>query len=530
LAGAGALRVQGVGYLHYHSPLPRIDLIEPPPVTRIERADEPVEPDGSAHAEKMATYQERAKLGTVVLALRTALSQVIILGGTVVLARQLKPSEFGTFAMVQFVLTVFTLVGDAGLGGALIQKSGHPNERELSTVFWAQLGLSAAVFAAVSGSTLVLPLMWPSLPARAPSLLLALGVNFIFLSLRVVPTILLERELHFVRLAIVDTLNAITFYLVASILALSGFGVWALVLGVLAQGVLGCAAAFALRPYRPWAVFDLALVKELLAFGLPFQARGALSLATRAVVPVVVGARLGSHAVGELNWAWETGFFALTFSDILGRVGFPLFSRIRHDRVHLMREVERTLRVGLSISSFLAAMFVGLRHPLTSIIYGQQWVEAENSLAFFAAALFLGVLGYILGPALDALGFPRLPMLHMGLIGAVAWAAAPLGLAWFGMDGFAFGIFVAFWSGGVLTVFFARSLLSELPLCRILGAQALATIATGAFGHYWLAPRADGPWLLTASVLTLLVLFVVLLLFLDRGSLRALMNTARSSQ
>jgi O-antigen/teichoic acid export membrane protein len=444
------------------------------------------------------------------------------------LARHLRPAEFGTFAMVQFVLTVFTLVGDAGLGGALIQKSAHPGSHELSTVFWAQLALSGAVFVAVSASTLVLPTLWPSLPSGAPSLLLALALNFILLSLRVVPTILLERELLFIRLSILDTLNSITFYLVASILALLGFGVWALVLGVVTQGAIGCLAAFALRPYRPKWVFDSSLVKELLAFGLPFQARGALSLATRAALPVMVGARLGSHAVGELNWAWETGFFALTFSEILGRVGFPLFSRIRHDRKHLLTEVERTVRVGLVVSSFLSAMFVSLRHPLTSIIYGPQWIEAETALAFFAAALFLGTFGYVLGPALDALGFPRLTMFHMGLIGLVEWSLAPLGLSWYGMNGFAAATCIAFSAGGVLSLVFSRWLFHELPIFRILIGNAVATLLVGLFAHLFLARNIQGPWTLGGAVVVMVALFLAVLAFVDRATLRALVATVRS--
>jgi teichuronic acid exporter len=495
-------------------------------VTQIER-----DAEASAQnerSEQAATYQKRANLGTIALALRTALSQVIILGGTVVLARHLRPAEFGTFAMVQFVLTVFTLVGDAGLGGALIQKSARPSGRELATVFWAQLGLSFGVFAAVMASTLILPGIWPSLPSSAPSLLLALAFNFILLSLRVVPTILLERELLFVRLAVLDTLNSITFYLVASILALSGFGVWALVLGVVAQGLVGCLAAYLLRPYRPLAAFDVSLVRSLLGFGLPFQARAALSLGTRAVIPIVVGARLGSHEVGQLNWAWETGFFALTFSDILGRVGFPLFSRIRQDREHLIREVERTLRVGIAVSGFLAAMFVSLRFPLTSIIYGPQWVEAANALGFCAAGLFLGVLGYLLGPALDALGFPRLTMFQLALVGLVEWIAAPFGLAWFGLDGFAAGTCLAFSVGGLLSIGYSRWLFPELPILRVLGANAAVAAGSLVFGNYVVAPLVRGPLHLAVAVLALMALFLAGLFALDRTTFRALRATVRT--
>ena len=60
--------------------------------------------------------ERRARWGAIALTLRTALAQVIILGGTVVMARHLRPAEFGAFAIIQFVLAFISAFGDAGLG------------------------------------------------------------------------------------------------------------------------------------------------------------------------------------------------------------------------------------------------------------------------------------------------------------------------------------------------------------------------------------------------------------------------------
>jgi O-antigen/teichoic acid export membrane protein len=185
------------------------------------------------------------------------------------------------------------------------------------------------------------------------------------------------------------------------------------------------------------------------------------------------------------------------------------------------------MRVGLAVSSFLAAMFVSLRHPLTLIIYGPQWIEAENALAFSAAGLFLGTLGYLLGPALDALGFPRLTMFHMALIGAVAWVAAPLGLIWYGLDGFAAGTCLAFSAGGLLTVGFARWLLPELPVVRVLVANAVATAISLALGHYVLAPLVQGPLHLVVAVILLGASFLSSMFVVDRTTFRVLLATVR---
>ena len=59
------------------------------------------------------TVRERARLGMVVLGVRSVLQQVTVFGGTILLARLLSPGDFGIFAIVQFVLGFFTIFGEA---------------------------------------------------------------------------------------------------------------------------------------------------------------------------------------------------------------------------------------------------------------------------------------------------------------------------------------------------------------------------------------------------------------------------------
>lgn len=393
--------------------------------------------------EREALYAKRAKLGRIALVLRTLFMQLVILGGMIVLARQLKPSEFGTFAMVQFVLSVFTLVGDAGLGGALVQKTETPSQNELSTVFYTQIGVGLVVFLIASVTAPLLRGFWVDLPEGSEWILRALAANFIFVSARVVPTLLLERELLFVRVAILDTINSVTFYLVASTLAILDYGTWALVLGVLAQGVFGFLTAIALRPWRPSLVFDRSVLGPLLRFGVPYQSRAGLTLLTRSSIPVLVGRALGSHSVGTMTWALETAFFPLTFIDILTRVSFPLLSRLRNNPEAFDRELERTLRMGVAITVFISSLFLGLGEPLTAIIYSEQWLEAVPELRWFAVAITFGMLPFLFSAAFDAIARPKIVLLQMTLAALLTWGLTALGLAHFGAYGFAVAYAIA---------------------------------------------------------------------------------------
>src|SRR5689334_19589443 len=86
-----------------------------------------------------AALRRRARFGIVALVLRTAGLQLTVLIGEIYLRRLLSPADFGAFAIAQFVLIFFTQFGDAGLGGALIQKQVEPNQIELSSIWWLQM-------------------------------------------------------------------------------------------------------------------------------------------------------------------------------------------------------------------------------------------------------------------------------------------------------------------------------------------------------------------------------------------------------
>ena len=104
------------------------------------RADAPVDPDLRTTATRNVAWSMISLFG----------SRVLTLAGTAVLARSLEPSDFGVVGLVGIVTGLVTLLGNFGLGAAIIYRK-DVDEGHLATSYWFNL----AVGLLLTGVTLV---------------------------------------------------------------------------------------------------------------------------------------------------------------------------------------------------------------------------------------------------------------------------------------------------------------------------------------------------------------------------------------
>ena len=280
-----------------------------------------------------------------VLVGRTAALQVMVLVGEVWLRRLLTPADFGAFAIAQFVLIFFAQVGDAGLGGALIQKKEEPTHVELSSICWLQIGIALAVVLAMWTASPLALRIWPDISSDAVWLFRALSLNLFLTAVRVVPAMLMERHLLYGRLAVLEIMLTVPYYVTAVVLARMGLGVMALAAAVLAQGILGVVGAFVMYPWKPSLVIDRQALRPIVRFGATYQLKNIIGLACGAIAPIYAGRALGQAQLGFIDWAQRTAFFPLKLVEIMARVSFPLYSRLQGDRGAFADALGRSVQI-----------------------------------------------------------------------------------------------------------------------------------------------------------------------------------------
>src|SRR5258708_35193454 len=151
---------------------------------------------------------------------------VLRVGSLMVLARLLDPRDFGLVGMVAAFTGVLNLFRDFGLSSATVQRR-DVTDQQISTLFWINV-LVGAVLA------LLLMAMSPLVVRfyHEPHLFwvtILLATSFIFNGAGGQHTALLERQMRFTALAVIDIISLVVSTIISISMAVAGFGYCALV-------------------------------------------------------------------------------------------------------------------------------------------------------------------------------------------------------------------------------------------------------------------------------------------------------------
>jgi PST family polysaccharide transporter len=364
------------------------------------------------------------------------LSQALTWVFTIAVARLLMPSDYGLVGMAALYLQLLTVTTELGLGAAIVTKhalTGHQiaqlNSLSLllgSGAFLVSCGLAfpVAVFFGVPELHWVVPVM---------------SLSCIITAFRAVPSALLERELQFKALATTEAAQSVASRLGVLILALGGWGYWALVGGGLLGSVLWTGMILARRTHS-FAWPKLASLRDALTFsGHLLVAR--LSWYAQANSDFLVAGRVFGK---ELFGAYSMSFaIASAPSDkvtpTVGRVVFPLFSAIQ-DNPAALRRYLLSLTKGMALITFpLACGLALVADDVVLGLLGQAWRPAIVPLRCLAWLTLLQSVFPLLPHILNVTGESRYAM-RVGLVSGVVmpvafivgsrWGLAGVALVW----------------------------------------------------------------------------------------------------
>ena len=389
----------------------------------------------------------------------------------------LEPRAFGLVAASTFVLTAVQMVAGMGAGSTVIQRQGDVEETA-SFAFWVAVTAGTVAFAAT----------WWAAPLvegvfRFTGLAAVLRVSAISLplnALAAVPMALLQRQLTFSRLFWIGALSQIAASATSLTLAVTGAGVWALVLGPLVAVFLQAALAFASVAWRPASPWKTTMPFGVASFGLWVSASNAVSWSLLHADNAIIGFFLGEETLGiyALGLKLATVIPGM-FTGPVSTVAFPQFARLKAQGPDAFAAHLLWLHRALAAWVVPASLGVALVAPVVvPAIYGDRWPGLSLAIVVLSVALGPSNIWTITAQAFRGAGFPQawlkaaLPTLFVMVV--LLSVVAPFGLAWAVVARAAAAVLYA-----LLSIHITASLLS-LPVREQIGALTPALLPSAA--------------------------------------------------
>jgi PST family polysaccharide transporter len=261
--------------------------------------------------------------------------------------------------------------------------------------------------------------------------------------MRSVPEGLLNKDMRFKLLSLFDAGRDLTAAIVTVVLALLGFGFWALVLGNLSATLVRTTAIMLSRPF-PYAWPKLQQVRKSVVFSWHVFVSILAWSTYNSLDNITAGRVLGQAALGLYGMAWTIANTPLEKVVSLVTTIVPSYLASVQKEPAALRRYLSTLTEALALITFPATIGLALvAREAVPVIFGNKWIAAILPLEILCVyAAFRSVVA-LLPKLLTAVGNARFVMRVETSALLVMGTAFYIGSHW-GIGGIAFAWVVAY--------------------------------------------------------------------------------------
>lgn len=416
-------------------------------------------------------------------------AQFLKLVSLFILARILTPHDVGLYAMVAIVVSIANMLIDSGMSGALIRKRTL-TDTDYSTVFLFNMAVALLLYGLAFAVAPVIADFYAQ--PELDLLIKVLGITLILRSLGLIQIAKLTKELRFKSQTFIFILAGVFSLAVAYVMALQGYGYWALAGQQIAETVFTLLACWLHARYCPGLRFSATLLKEHFGFGSRLMLAAVVDAINQNVVVVVAGKTAGAGVAGHYSQATRVSevFMALA-TTIVEKTSFPVLVRRAEFTTVYQSYAAGLLRAACLISFLGIAILVSCARPITHVVLGPQWDDSAWMLQILALSGYGLIVEAVTRSLLKSQGRSDL-ILTISLIKGAVSISVLLMLSLWGFKALLWG-FVALSGASALLNCHVISCVIDYPrteqakdLLQILG-LSLAVVG----GVSALAPRVD---------------------------------------
>lgn len=308
----------------------------------------------------------------------------------IILARLLLPEHFGIIGMILVLISVSNAIVDSGFSQALIRDQ-HTTQEDYSTVFYFNLFISVVLYALIFCTANMISLFFeePQLTNIIRVLCLVLIIN----SLSIIQKAMLVKKVDFKTLTKISVISVIVSGSLTIYLAMSGFGVWSLVINMIALQSVQTVLFWYFNKWMPSLTFKIKSFKKFYSFGYKLLLSGLIDTFFYYSYFVIIGKMYSTNQLGYYTNAIKIKDLAsFAIVSTVQRVTYPVLSSIQQEEERLKYGFKSVIKTSAFINFPLMVGLAAIAKPLFIVLFGIKWI---HSVVYFQLLCFAGMLNPI---------------------------------------------------------------------------------------------------------------------------------------
>lgn len=329
-------------------------------------------------------------------------AQLISFIVSIILARILLPEQYGTIACVTIFINLANVFVTSGLGTSLVQKKNSDN-LDFSTMFWASISLSVGLYLILFFTAPLISNLYDD-PLLVPVIRI-MGLKLPIAAVSSIQQAYVNNKMIFKKFFFSTLFGTLVSAIIGVVMALKGFGVWALVAQYLTNSFIDTVVLFFTVKWRPRLAFSRSRFRGLFGYGWKIMASSFIGTLFDQLRGLIIGLRYNASDLAYNNKGEQMpNIITNNLNIALDSVLFSSISKIQDNRA----AVKLALRKATKISAFLLCPILlglaGAGNTIIKVLLTDKWLACVPYLQIICFQQIFSIINSVNMQAIKAVG------------------------------------------------------------------------------------------------------------------------------
>lgn len=329
-------------------------------------------------------------------------AQLVSLVVSIMLARILTPEDYAPISIVFIFFAFCRVFISGGINASLIRKK-QVDDLDYSTILIVNLVMATVLYIALFAFAPMIASLYEN-PVLV-NVFRVMSLTFFISAFKAVLSAYTSTNLQFRKFFLSTIVGTVISAVVGIIMALKGFGVWALVAQEMTNNLLDTCILFVTTKLRVTWKFSWERMKEHLRYGWNIMVSSTISAIYDQLNPLIVGIRFTPVDLAFYNKGGSfPNLINSTISDTLSSVLFPVMAKVQDDPEDVRNITRRYVKTASYVLFPVMMGMFAVSDTFVKVLLTEKWLPAATYIQIFAFSGMFNLLQIGNLQAIKALG------------------------------------------------------------------------------------------------------------------------------